>query len=122
METKEEKTSFYIAPAESREIVFKEDNTTQVTEKAILHSAESTKRVENLAKKPIAEPFKADDVEVVAAGSNEILTKTHTVQAGETLFRIAKTYGLRLEDLIKWNNLGKNSTVKMGQKIKISPN
>ena len=122
VETKEEKTSFYIAPAESREIVFKEDNTTQVTEKAILHSAESTKRVENLAKKPIAEPVKADDVEVVSAGSNEILTKTHTVQAGETLFRIAKTYGLRLEDLIKWNNLGKNSTVKMGQKIKISPN
>jgi LysM repeat protein len=71
--------------------------------------------------KPV-EPVKAEEVEVISAGSNEILIKTHTVQAGETLFRIGQTYGLRVEDLIKWNNLGKNATVKMGQKIKLSPN
>ena len=122
VETKEEKPSFYIAPAESREIVFKDENAPTVVEKALRNTAETTKDVERVSKKPIAEPIKADDVEVVSAGSNEILTKTHTVQAGETLFRIAKTYGLRVEDLVKWNNLGKNMTVKMGQKIKISPN
>jgi membrane-bound lytic murein transglycosylase D len=122
VETKEEKTSFYIAPAESREIVFKDENAPAVVEKALVKTAESTKEIERISKKPIAEPVKADDVEVVSAGSNEILTKTHTVQAGETLFRIAKTYGLLVEDIVKWNNLGKNMTVKMGQKIKISPN
>lgn len=122
VETKEEKTSFYIAPAESREIVFKEESISHAAEKPMAKPADSPKSNESISKKPVGQPILADDVEVVSAGSNEILTKTHTVQAGETLFRIAKTYGIRLENLIKWNNLGKNTTVKMGQKIKISPN
>jgi len=121
VETKEEKTSFYIAPAESREIVFKEESISHAAEKPMAKPVESPKSNESISKKPVGQSILADDVEVVSAESNEILTKTHTVQAGETLFRIAKTYGIRLEDLIKWNNLGKNTTVKMGQKIKISP-
>lgn len=122
VETKEEKTSFYIAPAESREIVFKEESISHAAEKPMAKPVESPKNNESISKKPVGQPILADDVEVISAGSHEILTKTHTVQAGETLFRIAKTYGIRLEDLINWNNLGKNTTVKMGQKIKISPN
>jgi LysM repeat protein len=125
VETKEEKTTFYIEPAESREIVFKEENkgNNAISEKPITKMAENTKAKD--VKKPMAkpvEPVKAEEVEVISASSNEILIKTHTVQAGETLFRIGQTYGLRVEDLIKWNNLGKNATVKMGQKIKLSPN
>jgi len=125
VETKEEKTTFYIEPAESREIVFKEENkgNNAISEKPITKMAENTKAkdVKKTMAKPV-EPVKAEEVEVISAGSNEILIKTHTVQAGETLFRIGQTYGLRVEDLIKWNNLGKNATVKMGQKIKLSPN
>jgi membrane-bound lytic murein transglycosylase D len=45
-------------------------------------------------------------------------TKTHTVASGETLFRIAQTYGTNVEDLKKLNNMSGNS-VMVGQKLKI---
>ena len=43
---------------------------------------------------------------------------THTVQEGETMFRISQQYGVKLEDIRKWNNLPDNG-VKIGQQLKI---
>ncbi|MCE7061371.1 LysM peptidoglycan-binding domain-containing protein [Dyadobacter sp. CY343] len=44
--------------------------------------------------------------------------RTHTVAAGETLFRIAQTYRTNIEDIKKLNNMSGNS-VMVGQKLKI---
>jgi membrane-bound lytic murein transglycosylase D len=44
--------------------------------------------------------------------------RTHTVEAGETLFRISQNYQVGVEEIQKLNKLSGN-TVKVGQKLKI---
>ena len=44
----------------------------------------------------------------------------HTVQKGETLYRISKKYGIRVEELRKLNNLSGNQPLKVGQKLLVS--
>jgi RND family efflux transporter MFP subunit len=46
----------------------------------------------------------------------QVENKMHTVQKGETLYRIHKKYNVPLTDLRKWNHL-KNDKVKVGQKL-----
>lgn len=42
----------------------------------------------------------------------------HTVDQGETLYRISKTYDVSVDDLKRWNNLVDNS-ISVGQKLSI---
>jgi membrane-bound lytic murein transglycosylase D len=102
IETIEPKKSFYIDPADSREIVIKSDK--KEAEKII----EQTQIVE---KAP--EPVALEKTNTQAA--------FHEVKAGETLFRISKIYQVSIDDLILWNGLGKVPTIQVGQKIKVKP-
>lgn len=45
---------------------------------------------------------------------------THTVQAGETLYRVAVNNGLRYQDLAEWNRLD-GYTIKVGQILRLTP-
>ena len=44
----------------------------------------------------------------------------HTVEAGETLYRIAKQYGHSLDDIIAWNQLQAPYNLLVGQKLQVS--
>jgi LysM repeat protein len=44
----------------------------------------------------------------------------HTVQKGETLYRISKKYGISTEELRKWNNLSAHQPIRTGQKLLVS--
>lgn len=44
---------------------------------------------------------------------------SHTVAKGETLYRIAKEYGVSVQDLKEWNRLSDN-TIHVGQKLIVS--
>jgi LysM repeat protein len=46
-------------------------------------------------------------------------TKTHVVQAGENLFRIALKYGVTVEALAVANNISNTSLIYPGQKLVI---
>lgn len=52
------------------------------------------------------------------AQKNPIGAKYHTVQKGETLWRISTTYKVSVSDIQKWNNL-KNTSIYVGQKLKV---
>jgi membrane-bound lytic murein transglycosylase D len=41
--------------------------------------------------------------------------ETHTVKAGETLYGIAKDYGIGVMDLVDWNGLNLQEGIKTGQ-------
>jgi membrane-bound lytic murein transglycosylase D len=41
----------------------------------------------------------------------------HTVQKGETLYSIAKVYGIAVTDLLKWNEISINTGLSIGQKL-----
>lgn len=46
--------------------------------------------------------------------------KTHTVKKGDTLFSIAKSHGLTVDQLRKINRMGKSTNIKVGQVLKFS--
>jgi LysM repeat protein len=45
----------------------------------------------------------------------------HTVQKGETLYRISKKYGVSVEKLQKLNDLSADQPLRIGQKLLVSP-
>ncbi|MEK6547114.1 MAG: LysM peptidoglycan-binding domain-containing protein, partial [Bacteroidota bacterium] len=99
--------SFYIAPAESREIVIKSDT-----------KEESKIMEQTQVNLPKETPIIAPEIAKKPAGTVYYI---HEVEAGETLFKIAKVYQVSIDDLIKWNNLGKIPTIRVGQKLKLKP-
>jgi len=48
-----------------------------------------------------------------------IIKEQHVVQAGETLYGIAKLYNLEVMDIVRWNNLNLQDGIKPGQVIKL---
>ncbi|SFT92555.1 membrane-bound lytic murein transglycosylase D [Algoriphagus locisalis] len=44
---------------------------------------------------------------------------THTVSSGETLFAISKKYGVTVNQLKSWNNIGTQNIISIGQKLVI---
>lgn len=51
--------------------------------------------------------------------SSDRKSTTHTVRRGQTLGVIAKKYGVTVAQIKRWNDLGKKSKIKAGQKLKI---
>ena len=49
-----------------------------------------------------------------SSGSNN--TQYHTLQAGETVFRVSKLYGVTVDELVRWNNI-KGFAVIVGQRL-----
>ncbi len=47
--------------------------------------------------------------------------KSHTVQKGETLYRVSKKYGVSVEELRKLNHLSPDQPLRSGQKLLIPP-
>jgi lipoprotein NlpD len=43
------------------------------------------------------------------------------VREGETLYAIARRYGLNPADLARWNGLGDGSLIRVGQKLRLQP-
>lgn len=48
------------------------------------------------------------------------MSGSHFVEAGDTLGEIAQKYGLRVQDLIKWNGIKNPDAIAVGQKIQLS--
>ncbi|MFN4146242.1 MAG: LysM peptidoglycan-binding domain-containing protein, partial [Runella sp.] len=45
----------------------------------------------------------------------------HTVEAGQTFYSISKMYDVSINDILYWNNLPQDATLKSGQKLTIRP-
>ena len=56
----------------------------------------------------------------VAKSTIEKKMKAHKVSAGETLYSISRRYGLTVDQLRTYNNIGKDATIRPGQKLKLS--
>ena len=51
--------------------------------------------------------------------NSNVKTKIHTVQKGETLYRIAKNNNMTVSELLSINNLDSSAVIKVGQKLKV---
>ena len=47
-------------------------------------------------------------------------TIKHTVRRGDSLWSIAKHYKVKVNDLMRWNDLSRNAVIQPGQSIKIN--
>lgn len=115
--TKQTEKSFYIAPAETREIVELKEETPRALPSEPKNETfkPEVKRLEPVTQKPVP-----DARSLTSDVAQRLTSTTHTVLAGETLFKIAKTYGLSVAQLIEWNKLG-NKAIQVGQKLSLKP-
>ena len=67
---------------------------------------------------PLTEPKS-----ITAVEARKVLASSgaHTVRRGDSLYRISRIYGIKLENLFDWNSLGPKSRIYPGQKILVSP-
>ena len=52
-----------------------------------------------------------------AVGRNNARKRTHVVKSGESLWRVARRYGVTATMLAAWNGISRNSTIHPGQKL-----
>ena len=64
---------------------------------------------------------KAKAPQPAAKSTAEKKTAVHVVSAGETMYSISRRYGLTVEQLRTYNNIGKDAAIRPGQKLKLSP-
>ena len=57
----------------------------------------------------------------VAKSTPDKQVKIHEVRAGDTLYSISRRYGLTVDQLRTYNNIGKDAAIRPGQKLKLSP-
>ena len=53
----------------------------------------------------------------ITADTTVLETKTHIVQKGESLWVIAKKYGVSVQDIVKANNIENASLIKINQEL-----
>jgi LysM repeat protein len=66
-------------------------------------------------KEPSSVTEKKSSDKAPAAETGKVLY--HTVAAGDTFYNISKRYSLSVDDLLKMNQMDKNSTLQLGQKL-----
>ena len=57
---------------------------------------------------------------IASAASPSPLGTLHTVQAGESLWSIAREFGVTIERLAAWNGLARNAKIIVGKKLVIN--
>ena len=56
------------------------------------------------------------------ADQKKTMSKFHQVRSKETLWAISRRYGLTLDQLRSYNNIGPKEAIQPGQKLKLTPN
>jgi LysM repeat protein len=96
-----------------------------LTERLDQLEANMTARIANMANQiqsaPPASAPEAKTTTAPVADQKETKVKIHTVQKGETLYRISRQYNLSVEQLRQYNKLDSSASIYPGQKLNLSP-
>jgi membrane-bound lytic murein transglycosylase D len=98
---------------------------TPLTETGVLEKAKPLDSVEIVQESNIQEPATAipvDTLQSVRIEPAPVRKTFHTVQAGETLYAIAKMHQIGVMDLVNWNGLDLKQGIKPGLILKLSEN
>ena len=105
-----EPSSFHIKP-----IPQKEDPVKVIEKPEVITTSEVTPEIKE---KPVITTPTAK-LEQTTTFEKEGTAEYHTVQKGETLYRISLKYHVSIEELIRINNLPNNGAVNAGQKLRV---
>lgn len=127
----ESKTITYTYPTENKPAQTAENTTTTIVREVVTSPAENIEvastsasptvtTINNTSPTNVYTPAPATVSKPFTPATN---TKPnykiiHTIQAGETIYRVSKIYGVSVENIKNWNNLSDN-TVEIGQELKI---
>jgi LysM repeat protein len=100
-----------------------------LTERLDQLEANMTARIASMANQlqaapPASGPAAAPEAKTTptpVADQKETKIKIHTVQKGETLYRISRQYNLSVDQLRRYNKLDSNASIYPGQKLNVSP-
>ena len=73
-------------------------------------------------KKGLASAPKAKSPQPVAKSTEEKKMTVHEVSAGETLYSISRRYGLTVDQLRTYNDIGLKAAIQPGQKLRLTAN
>ncbi len=90
------------------------------TDPALLQRIEDLARKVETLEKRAQPPANAEAKPALHKSAVSAEKRYHTVQKGETLFKISKTYGITPETLRKLNNLSVGQPLRTGQKLLVS--
>jgi membrane-bound lytic murein transglycosylase D len=86
-------------------------------EKVSLKDLLAMNKIKDGSKINVGDKLRFTPLADLQADSEEETEKTHVVQSGDSPAKIAKLYGVNLDDLLQWNKLSKVSTVHVGDKL-----
>ena len=107
-----------------------EKSIAELTKKIDWLEAVFTKEIDSLSKrlatvKPqktaAAPPVKSPPSQTAAGTADARKATHHVVQAGENLYRISLRYNLKLDELLRLNNMKPGAAIQPGQKLLVSP-
>ncbi len=85
-------------------------------------AAQTTTSVENQTPAEVVAPVVPQPVAKVepkpAVKKNEVIT--HTVKRGESLWKLARRYGVTIDQLMNWNKIPSRSNIRPGQKLQLA--
>lgn len=98
------------------------DNTNTVNDSASVSTREEKTPLPEVSEQSTAQetiPLSQSFENTAAALDQPVGTSAHTVQPGETLYALAKRYGVTVMELAEWNNLNMNEGLRIGQVIRL---
>jgi len=83
---------------------------------------EIVKTLDKLEKKAAKDiRIQIDSRKAVKDSKTETQPRYHQVKVGETLYSISRSYGLKVDELLKLNKLAPGATIYPGQKLMVGP-
>jgi membrane-bound lytic murein transglycosylase D len=82
--------------------------------------AENDPNKNNLAENKKSGPSPNNSVTAKTANNNKTQLASYTVKSGDNLYKIAKKYGMTVEELKKMNKMSDKSKLNIGMKLKVS--
>lgn len=78
---------------------------------------------QKLQKAESGTPAREQAAEETASPSDSAFLRdeTYTVQSGDTLYNISRKHKVSVAELRKWNDLGAESVIRPGQKLRVAP-
>ncbi|MEA5458103.1 LysM peptidoglycan-binding domain-containing protein [Arcicella sp. LKC2W] len=130
--TETKTTTTYTYPTDNKPIATTENTTTTIVREVVTSPAENIEVASNHPSPTVATPPVNNIPTTVNSPVPTAVNKPfapatntkpnykiiHTIQAGETIYRVSKIYGVSVESIKNWNTLSDN-TVEIGQELKI---
>lgn len=89
--------------------------TTSTTSRSAGIQNNETEKIED----PIENEVEAIEVPVVDSSEERKKVKIHTVASGESLWSISQLYEVKMDDLLRWNDLPDPNSISIGQNIQV---